>query len=124
MERTEDVFTPLSRQPADLLVPNPPGEPAGELNPADETVIDQALEVVGADYHRLTAQVVPFSLPRPLDLEKMRRGPLGQALRRLALAARGQVREPKGRVLIAIDSVVPLFFWPASADGYAVPRSF
>jgi excisionase family DNA binding protein len=34
------------------------------------------------------------------------------------------VREPKDLVLSAIDSVLQIFFWPAVADDYTVPRTF
>ncbi len=53
-----------------------------------------------------------------------RAGRLGQDLQRLAALARGRAREPKERVLSAIEAVVQLLFWPAAADDYTVPRSF
>jgi excisionase family DNA binding protein len=88
-----------------------------------QDVIDQALQFVYSHHHRLIHQLYPGAFS-PLSLDQLRSGPLGQDLSRLALIARGQVREPKDLVLTAIDSIVQLLFWPAAADDYTVPRSF
>ena len=95
-----------------------------EAEPRDyQDVIDQALQLVYSHHHRLVSQLYPAAF-KPLSLEQLRQGPLGQDLERLAALARGQIREPKERVLSAIESVVQLLFWPAAADDYTVPRSF
>jgi excisionase family DNA binding protein len=85
--------------------------------------IDDALQLVYSQHHRLIAQLHPESF-RELTLEELRKGPLGRDLRRLADLARGQVREQKDLVLKAIDSVVQVLFWPAAAEDYTVPRVF
>ena len=95
-----------------------------EAEPRDyQDVIDQALQLVYSHHHRLVSQLYPAAF-KPLSLDQLRQGPLGQDLQRLATLARGQIREPKERVLSAIESVVQLLFWPAAADDYSVPRSF
>ncbi len=88
-----------------------------------QDVVDQALQLVYSHHHRLISQLHPPAF-NPLSLDQLRQGPLGQDLLRLASLARGEIREPKERVLAAIDSVVQLLFWPAAADDYSVPRSF
>ena len=88
-----------------------------------QDVVDQALQLVYSHHHRLVSQLYPAAF-QPLTLEQLRRGPLGQDLQRLAALARGRAREPKERVLSAIEAVVQLLFWPAAADDYTVPRSF
>ena len=91
--------------------------------PDYQDVVDQALQLVYSHHHRLISQLHPAAFS-PLTLDQLRNGPLGQDLLRLASLARGEIREPKERVLDAIDSVVQLLFWPAAADDYSVPRSF
>jgi excisionase family DNA binding protein len=86
-------------------------------------VVDQALQLVYSHHHRLVSQLFPAAF-QPLSLEQLRGGPLGLDLLRLAKLAHGQIRDPKERVLAAIESVVQLLFWPAAADDYTVPRSF
>lgn len=88
-----------------------------------QDVIDQALQLVYSHHHRLVSRLCPTAF-QPLSLDQLRGGPLGDDLRRLGLLAKGQVREPKERVLTAIDSVLQLLFWPAAAEDYSVPRSF
>jgi excisionase family DNA binding protein len=88
-----------------------------------QQVIDQALQVVYSHHHRLVSQLYPGAF-QPLTLEALRDGPLGRDLTKLALLARGEIREQKEHVLTAIDSIVQLLFWPAAADDYSVPRSF
>lgn len=85
-------------------------------------IIDNVLQLVYSQHHRMITQIYPESF-QPLTLDQLRSGPLGQDLLRLARLARGQVREPKERVLEAIDSVLQLLFWPAATDDYSVPRS-
>jgi excisionase family DNA binding protein len=95
-----------------------------EAEPRDyQDVIDQALQLVYSHHHRLISRLNPSSF-EALGIDQLRSGPLGQDLNRLSMLARGQIREPKERVLTAIDSVVQLLFWPAAADDYMVPRSF
>jgi excisionase family DNA binding protein len=91
--------------------------------PDYQDVVDQALQLVYSHHHRLIFQLHPAAFSA-LTLEQLRQGPLGQDLIRLASLARGEIREPKERVLEAIESVVQLLFWPAAADDYSVPRSF
>ena len=88
-----------------------------------QNVIDEALRIVYSHHHRLVSRLFPEA-ERPLDMETLRRGPLGTDLLRLAQLARGEIREPKDRVLEAIDSVLQLLFWPPMAEDYTVPRSF
>ncbi len=107
--------------------------PAGSPPPAEvaivrgepdyQDVIDQALQLVYSHQHRLISQLHPEAVQR-LSLDQLRQGPLGHDLGRLAALARGEVREPKQRVLEAIESVLQLLFWPAAADDYSVPPSF
>lgn len=88
-----------------------------------QEVVDQALQLVYSHHHRLIHRLYPAAY-HALSLERLRGGPLGQDLDRLAKLARGQVRESKDHVLTAIDSIIQLLFWPAAADDYTVPRSF
>jgi excisionase family DNA binding protein len=85
--------------------------------------MDNALQLVYSHHHRLITQLYPEAF-RELSLDKLRSGPFGQDLLRLARLADNQTREPKELVLQAIDSVLQLLFWPAAADDYTVPRSF
>jgi len=91
--------------------------------PDYQGVVNQALQLVYSHHHRLVSQLHPAAFDA-LTLDQLRQGPLGHDLERLAALARGEVREPKERVLAAIESVVQLLFWPAAADDYTVPRSF
>jgi excisionase family DNA binding protein len=59
-----------------------------------------------------------------LPLAELRQSRFGQDLQRLAAIGRGQLREPRERVLVEIETAVQLLFWPPAADDYAVPRSF
>lgn len=88
-----------------------------------QDVIDQALQLVYSHHHRLINQLYPAAF-QPLTLDQLRAGPLGQDLQRLAMIAKGQIRETKEHVLSAIEAIVQLLFWPAAADDYTVPRSF
>ncbi|MDP9364946.1 MAG: excisionase family DNA-binding protein [Chloroflexota bacterium] len=93
------------------------------VQPDYQEVIDQALDLVYSHHHRLVSQLHPPAF-QSLSRDQLRLGPLGRDLQRLSALARGEAREPKERVLSAIDSVVQLLFWPAAADDYTVPRSF
>ena len=99
-----------------------------ENEPRDyQEVIDQALGLVYSHHHRFVSQLYPDrNACRPLAVEEMRRGQLGQDLKRLALLAAGSEREPKSEVLQAIDSVLQILFWPVAAEEeeFTVPRSF
>lgn len=88
-----------------------------------QEVIDQALQLVYSHHHRLISQLHPDAFT-PLNLDRLREGPLGDNLSRLAAIAQGRVRESKEDVLEAIEQVLQLLFWPAAADDYSVPRSF
>lgn len=88
-----------------------------------EHVIDHSLQLVYSHQHRLTSQLFPEAVQRP-TLDQLRNGPLGKDLWRLGRLARGHSRESKESVLLAIESVLQLLFWPAAADDYTVPRSF
>lgn len=91
--------------------------------PDYQAVIDDALQLVYSQHHRLIGQLHPESF-RELTLDELRSGPLGRDLQRLADLARGRIHEPKDLVLTAIDSVLQVLFWPVAADDYSVPRSF
>ena len=88
-----------------------------------QETIENALRLVYTQHHRLMSRLHPASV-ESLSIEELREGPLGRDLGRLAALARGEVREAKGRVLEAIDSVLQILFWPPYADDYTVPRSF
>jgi excisionase family DNA binding protein len=95
-----------------------------EAEPRDyQDVIDQALQLVYSQHHRLVNQMAPSAYV-PIKMADLRTGPLGKDLLRLAALANRQTREPKEHVLQAIESVLQLLFWPAAADDYSVPRSF
>jgi excisionase family DNA binding protein len=89
----------------------------------DREVIDQALQLVYAQYETLARQLSP-RLVRDVDMDELREGRFGQDLLRLSLMAHGRVREDKEHVLEAIESVLELLFYPIGADEYSVPRSF
>jgi excisionase family DNA binding protein len=85
--------------------------------------IDDALLLVYSHHHRLMSRLHPDTVG-VLDIEDLRAGPMGQDLGKLSAIAEGETREPKERVLEAIDSVLQMLFWPPGADTYQVPRSF
>ena len=90
-----------------------------------QDTIDAALRLVYTQHHRLMSRLYPEAIkPLTLTIEQLRGGPLGRDLSRLAAIARGELREPRDRVLEAIDSVLQILFWPPAADDYTVPRSF
>lgn len=91
--------------------------------PDYQAVIDQALQLVFSHHHRLISRLHPAAFV-PLSSEQLRQGPLGQDLIRLSQQAKGEIHEPKERVLQAIDSVLQILFWPAAAEDYTVPRAF
>ena len=91
--------------------------------PDYQAAIDDALQLVYSQHHRLIGQLHLDSF-RELSLDELRQGPLGQDLQRLSTLARGQAREQKGLVLSAIDAILQVLFWPAAAEDYTVPRSF
>ncbi|CAA9561092.1 MAG: hypothetical protein AVDCRST_MAG33-1673 [uncultured Thermomicrobiales bacterium] len=89
----------------------------------DREVVDQALQLVYSQYHRLAMQLSPESFQK-ISMEDLRTGQFGRDLARLSLMAHGKVREEKENVLEAIESVLQLLFWPIGAEDYSVPRSF
>jgi excisionase family DNA binding protein len=99
------------------------GEPVESGLPDFQAAIDDALQLVYSQHHRLINQLHPESF-RELSLVELREGPLGRDLRRLADLAKDEVREPKDLVLSAIDSVLQILFWPVAGEDYTVPRSF
>jgi excisionase family DNA binding protein len=100
-------------------------DPEFNLPLTDQEVIDQVLVLVAGHHQRLLAQLRPDgAMERAPTLSELRQSRFGQDLQRLAAVARGQLREPQQRVLVAIEAVTQLMFWPAAADDYAVPRSF
>ncbi len=99
------------------------GVPVDIELPEYQAAIDDALQLVYSQHHRLIMQLHPGSF-RELTLVELREGPLGRDLRKLAAVARNEESQPKELVLAAIDSVLQVLFWPAAADDYTVPRSF
>jgi excisionase family DNA binding protein len=97
--------------------------PDGSLVPSVQTAIDQVLRLVDGDADRLATRLGPAAVA-PRSLAELRAGPLGQDLLRLAMVAENQLREPRERVLAAIDAVLQLLFWPPGAADYSVPRVF
>ena len=97
--------------------------PAEQPDPRDWAVIDETLRRVHAVERRLAARLHP-GIARVPSIEELRHGPLGRDLARLARVARGEVREPRDRVLAAVEAVLQLLFWPAGAEDYVVPRAF
>lgn len=91
--------------------------------PNYQAVIDDALQLVYSQHHRLIGQLHPESF-RELTLDDLRAGPLGRDLQRLAALARRDTDEPKDSVLQAIDAVLQILFWPVASEDYTVPRSF
>lgn len=88
-----------------------------------QAVIDEALQLVYSQHHRIISRLYPTARAR-IGLEELRSGPLGEDLARLALIASGAERAGRDEVLGAIDSVLQLLFWPVGAEVYTVPRSF
>src|SRR5215207_6186021 len=99
------------------------GEPVESGLPDYQAAIDDALQLVYSQHHRLISQLHPESF-RELTLGDLQGGPLGRDLQRLAALARGEVREPKDLVLSAIAAVLRGLFGRAAAEDYPVPRSF
>lgn len=97
--------------------------PRQVLDASDQSIIDQALQLVAADAQRISTHL-RLTEVLPLSPEALRDGPLGQDLIRLALVARGRQRERPESVLTAVDAVLHLLFWPAGAEEFAVPRTF
>lgn len=91
--------------------------------PAEQNTIDEALKVLYAYHHRLISRVFPDA-ERPLHLDELRAGPLGQDLVVLDALARGARHESKAQVITRIDKLLQLLFWPPLADDYQVPYSF
>lgn len=86
-------------------------------------IVDEALQLVYSQHHRISSRLYPSATPR-VAVERLREGPLGEDLLRLAQIAGGAMRASREEVLGAIDSVLQLLFWPVAAETYTVPRSF
>ena len=54
-------------------------------------VIDDALQLVYSQHHRIISRLYPAAMPR-VSLEQLREGPLGEDLSRLAHIAMGAMR--------------------------------
>ena len=105
--------------------PTPPFDPAplAEVDPADQSVLDQALQLVYSEQHRLATRLA-LQPSSPPTVRELRRSLLGRDLTRLALVARGRAREPRDRVLAAVEDVLQMLFWPTAAEDCAVPPPF
>src|SRR3954469_17177368 len=99
------------------------GEPVESGLPDYQAAIDDALQLVYSQHHRLVSQLHPESF-RELSLGDLQGGPLGRDLQRLAALARGEAPDQRDLVLAAIDAAVQVLFWPAAAEDYTVPRAF
>jgi len=88
-----------------------------------QSTIDDALRVVYSAHHRLVSSLFPGA-QRPLNIEELRKGRLGNDLQRLSMLASGDLREQREQVNERIDSVLQLLFWAPMAEDYQVPRSF
>lgn len=97
--------------------------PRQVLDASDQSIIDQALQLVAADAQRLSTHLRLAAI-LPLSPQALRDGPLGRDLTRLALVAHGRQRESPESVLTAVEAILHYLFWPAGAEEYAVPRSF
>ena len=89
----------------------------------DRAVVDQALQLVYSQYHRLAMQLSPQAF-QSISMDELRNGQFGRDLLRLSMMAHGKIREEKEVVLDAIESVLQVLFWPIGAEDYSVPRSF
>ncbi len=85
--------------------------------------IDDTLHLLYSQDCWLAAQLHPDAVPS-LTLEQLREGALGHDLRLLAAIAQDQAYESHRDVLLTIDAVLQVLFWPAAADDYYVPRLF
>jgi excisionase family DNA binding protein len=97
--------------------------PVPEAVPTDQAIIDQALQLIYSQCHRLAGRLAPDAL-RPFSMEDLRKSPIGQDLARLVEVARGLRQEPAGEVLTAIQSILETLFWPTATEDYIVPKSF
>lgn len=100
-----------------------PVQSAARVPDEAQAIIDEALQLVYSQHHRIISRLYPSARAR-IGIEELRAGPLGEDLARLALIAAGDQRASRDEVLGAIDSVLQLLFWPVGAEVYTVPRSF
>lgn len=103
--------------------PASPDPPEAAIRDDDQAAIDEALQLLYSQYHRLGAQLSPESPPR-LSAEQLRHGPLADTLTRLAQIAAGTLRAERAEILAAVDAVVQVLFWPPAASSYTVDRAF
>jgi excisionase family DNA binding protein len=108
-----------------LLDTPPPGalEPTNAVPAEYQAIVEEALRLVYDRHHWLLSGLYPTTR-MPFSLERLREGPLGQDLARLALIASGGQRAERQEVLGAIARVLQLLFWSASLESSAIPRSF
>lgn len=98
-------------------------EPFPEISDADNAIIDEALQFAYSHAYRVADRLLPGMIASP-GLADLRDGPLGRDLRRLVAVARGVRAEDRETVFAAVESILQLFFWPALASDYSVPRDF
>ena len=89
----------------------------------DQAVIDQALEVIHAEWRRIAGYLAP-DCATAVGLAQLRDGPAGRDLRRLAAVARGELTADPEHVDQAVESVLHLLYWPAGATAFAAPDGF
>ncbi len=88
-----------------------------------EAAIDQALDLLYSEWHHLASRL-SVECATPLDRQKLRAGPLGRDLRRLAAIARGEETTAPETILRAVEAVLQLLFWPAGGHRFTIPRGF
>ncbi len=85
--------------------------------------VDDALRRVYSVHHHLESSLFPGD-HRPLKIEELRNGRLGNDLNVFLELAYGERKEPKVQINERIDFVLQLLFWAPMADDYQVPREF
>src|SRR5215210_2619208 len=85
--------------------------------------IDDALQLLYAQYYRIASQLFTSPPPR-LILAELYESPVADLLLHLAQIAVGAVEAEREEVLAAIDTAIDLLFMPAGATSYLLDRSF
>jgi hypothetical protein len=93
------------------------------LPPTEQAAIDQALQLVYTEHHRLNHLLGLAGTPSP-TIAELRRSLLGEDLRRLALYGLGHTDEKPEDVLTAVESTLQVLFWATAANDYEVPLAF